>query len=119
MANVSRGLKHKRKLRRQANLMLRAARASRKDSLKYFSLFMTVLAQRGGEMVVTKGTIDQVEEKLGRLSFEIVKSENGMEFTLRLVEAPEPNPAKTVPEVTITKIADDDPSGADLATGAV
>lgn len=91
MANVSRALRHKRKLRRHANQMLRAARGSRKDALKYFSLLMTVLAQKGGEIVITKGTIQQVERTLPRLSFEIVKAKDGIEeFTLRMVEAPEP-----------------------------
>jgi len=91
MANVSRALRHKRHLRRHANQMLRAAKGSRKDALKYFSLLMTVLAQKGGEIVVTKGTIEQVEAKLTRLSFEIVKDKYvPEEFTIRLVEAPEP-----------------------------
>jgi hypothetical protein len=70
--------------------MLRAAKGSRKDALKYFSLLMTVLAQKGGEIVVTKGTIEQVEKSLPRLSFEIVKNGEAGEFTLRMVEAPEP-----------------------------
>lgn len=49
-------------------------------------LLLTVLAQKGGEIVVTQGTIDQCASKLNELDFEIVDGEKRGEFIIRMLE---------------------------------
>lgn len=49
-------------------------------------LLLTVLAQKGGEVVVTQGTIDQCASKLNELDFEIVDGEKRGEFIIRMLE---------------------------------
>lgn len=49
-------------------------------------ILLSILAQKGGEVVVTAGTINQVGSKLNELGYEVVPNASGSEFTVRMLE---------------------------------
>jgi len=75
-----------RELRRRATQVVLEHEALQAQGAKTFAILLTVLAQKGGEVTVTKGTIDQVGANLARLSYQIVTSEVPGEHIIRLVE---------------------------------
>jgi hypothetical protein len=54
--------------------------------LKAYVTLLTVLAQKGGEVVVTKGIIDQINSNLPTLGYEVKPNEGGTEFVIRMLE---------------------------------
>lgn len=72
----------------------RNARAAIDTGLRSYITLLTVLAQKGGEVVVTKGTIDQVNATLPSLSYEVKPvDEKGNEFIIRMLEGSGPEGA--------------------------
>jgi hypothetical protein len=67
----------------------RRAKGSFRESTKLFALFLTVLAQKGGEVTITQGTIDQVGERLMGLGYVVVPGKNEKEFIVRITEGDE------------------------------
>jgi hypothetical protein len=79
----------KRKLRRlkRANALgNKAAIRFHGQALKNFQMLMTVLAQKGGEVTVTKGTIAQVMGKLQFLDFAVIKGATDGELIIRMLD---------------------------------
>ena len=64
----------------------RRATRSIQEGSKVYALLLTVLAQSGGEIVVTKGTIDQVGMNLLNLGYVVVGGKEENEFIVRLTE---------------------------------
>lgn len=89
-----------RSLRRRAMFSIR-------KGAEVFQAFMAVLAQKGGEVVVTKGTLDQVSENLSTLGYTITPNETHTEFTFRMTEGTVVAP-ETHGTVEITHIPDDE-----------
>lgn len=53
-----------------------------------FLVTLALLAQKGGEMIVTQGTLDQVTAKLQELDYEVVPNPATQgEFIVRLLES--------------------------------
>lgn len=63
-----------------------------------FITLLAVLAQKSGEVVITQGTVDQVNENFARLSFEVQPKKDTNEFIVKLVEMEAP--AQDTPEDT-------------------
>jgi hypothetical protein len=78
------------RVNRVSNRQLRrAALSSIQSGMRMNGVLMAVLAQSGGEVTVTKGTIDQVDAKMGRLGWTIVAGATHNEFIVRMVEGGE------------------------------
>lgn len=61
--------------------------AMRVEHNNAFLVLLTVLAQKGGEVTITQGTIDQVSENFRRLGFSVQPSpDHAGEFVVRMVE---------------------------------
>lgn len=65
---------------------LRNAAQAEKWGLKAYMALLAVLAQRGGEVTVTAGTIKQIEGNFANLSYKMIPSPVSGEFIVRLVE---------------------------------
>lgn len=65
---------------------MRRAAASIQAGLRAEQILLAVLAQKGGEVVVTKGTVNQVGMKWASLGYEVVPNAEGTEFTVRMLE---------------------------------
>ena len=97
MPSASRNANRKRRQRRNITLLTRGLRAEALDKTKALIHLMSVLAQKGGEVTVTKGTIDQVIHDLKKLSYSVDKGEAENEFIFRLQVATEmPEASKEV-----------------------
>src|SRR5258707_603370 len=97
-------------IRRRANVKsqlaslktLTAERTIRK-SAEVFAIFLAVLAQSGGEVTVTKGTLEQVGQNLVRLGYTVVPGKDENEFVVRMLEGESGPDVATVPETpTVT-----------------
>lgn len=54
---------------------------------KAYSILLTVLAQKGGEVVITEGTIAQVNRSFNTLDFEVVPNKDTPgEYVVRLLD---------------------------------
>lgn len=69
-----------RAVRRQADVAIR-------EGANVFMALLAVLAQKGGEVVVTKGTAQQVAANIRNLSYVLEAGETEAEFKVRLLEA--------------------------------
>lgn len=52
---------------------------------KVHVILLAILAQKGGEITVTQGTLDQVEKEFAELDYQIVPAGKG-EYLIRLLE---------------------------------
>ncbi len=78
------------KVRRNASRKVRQAGLAVAAGQQSFALLMAVLSQSGGEVTITKGTIDQVGENLPRLGYALVKGAAENEVIVRIVEQETP-----------------------------
>src|ERR1700680_1939422 len=96
------GRSHRRyiaKIRHDTNKLRRRARYSIAQGAQQYVLLMAILAQHGGEVVVTKGTIEQVGANLPNLGYTMVKGAAENEFIVRLLEG---QPEHQVPALVYT-----------------
>ena len=54
---------------------------------KAFATLMAVLAQHGGEVTVTVGTLEQVNAEYAHLGFEVVPTAEGKEFVVKMTHS--------------------------------
>ena len=66
--------------------MRRRAQAAINAGTEAILVLLACLAQKGGEIVVTQGTLDQCARNLENLDFEIKGGVNPNEFIVRLLE---------------------------------
>jgi hypothetical protein len=83
MNNASIPVRHKKISNRQAR---RNAQIAIEYGMKSGLILLAVLAQHGGDVTVTQGTIDQVTSRLDTLRWEIVPGKVKNEFTVRMIE---------------------------------
>jgi hypothetical protein len=101
--------------RRRNNELRRQLRRIATSGQQAYATLLAVLAQKGGEVTVTKGTIDQVTENYKRLGFVVENSkEHDNEFIVRLTEAPDPE--AYVPEAPLED-SEEDPRTLDEIVG--
>ncbi len=88
--------KHTRKVRRiNADLRRQVRRMSHLGRSAYATL-LAVLAQHGGEVTITQGTLEQVNENFRNLSFAVSqKKDIPNEFTVRMVVEEEATAVET------------------------
>lgn len=83
-----------RQLRRQANELRRQLRRTATNGRNAYATLLAVLAQHAGEVVITKGTLDNVNDKFDKLGFIVVtEKDRPNEFIIRLVEGQDETPA--------------------------
>jgi hypothetical protein len=85
MASTSNHKREKGRLKRETTRLTRALQTEHINTYKLFSTLMMVLAQKGGEVTVTKGTAEQVFGSMNRLSYVVEQSANENEFVIRQV----------------------------------
>jgi hypothetical protein len=99
------GPRHSARVKKVSNReLMRRAEYSIREGGKQYALLLAVLAQSGGEVTVTQGTIDQVGMNLPNLGYVVVGGKAEKEFIVRLTEghedAPEsPTSHEEAPEV--------------------
>lgn len=91
---------------------MRRAAASIQAGLRAEQILLAVLAQKGGEVVVTQGTINQVGMKLASLGYEIVPNAEGTEFTVRMLEGDVPDSPVHATNLDPVSVIVDDPTPA-------
>ena len=101
MAQDSRNLRKKRRIRRNMSLLTRSNIQLDAELGKTYTLLLAVLAQNGGEITVTKSTMQQVIEHIKELSWQTSSGANENEFVVRMVTkvAEEPAPVGYVEHV--------------------
>ena len=82
------GPRHYGSIKRKSNRQyIREAKFAVKEGARVFAALLAVLAQHGGEITVTQGTIDQVGQNFSALGYVIVPSPMTKgEFLVRLTE---------------------------------
>src|SRR6266851_4932997 len=110
MARDSRSVRRKRRLRRNVSLMTRALEQSQAGFQKAVTGLLFVLAQSGGEVSITKGTMEQVVAKIQTLGWWIDKGANENEFIVRLIDQDAVNPAQDAPGTPIASSVDPTPA---------
>ncbi len=74
-------------MKRTNSLLKKSLSRASQEQAKAFTILCAVLAQRGGSVMVTKGTLDQAAQNLSRLSYQVEKGEAEGEFIVKVVEA--------------------------------
>lgn len=114
MAADSRNVKHKRRQRRNISLLTRELRRVQQAHVKAMATLFAILAQKG-DVTITKGTIDQVVDKLTQLQYKTAPGALDGEYVISLVEAtpegdaaaPSAPSAPSKGGLTITRLPDD------------
>jgi len=83
MAQASRNKRKQQRDKRNATTLRRALQRETMNHYKLFSTFMMVLAQKGGEVTITKGTAEQVLAELSRLAYVVEPGATENEFIIR------------------------------------
>ncbi len=107
MPTASRNERKKRRMKRTNSLLKKQIRNQQEAFQRYAAytqqmhlIFMTVLGQSGGEIRITKGTIEQAQLNLQNLSYSVTPTENtdvdgvsapSNEYVVRLVTQEEPS----------------------------
>lgn len=101
----------KRKSNRQ---YIREAQFAVKEGARVFAVLLAVLAQKGGDVTITQGTLDQVGQNLSTMGYAIVPGATKGEFIVRLTEGREvtPTPAPDASTATGTLPASAEPESA-------
>lgn len=109
MATASRNEKRKRRLRRNVSIYRRALEQTETQRQSIIVTLLAVLAQKGGEITITKGTINQVIENIKSLGFSTTPGATDGEYVVRMTtkEDADAHTAIPTPEDTV----DDCPSG--------
>jgi len=78
----------KQSVRRQIRerILRREAKAAINAGARAVVVLLTVLAQRGGEVTITQGTLDQCTQNLNHMDFGIFPGATEGEFIVRLLE---------------------------------
>lgn len=86
MATASRNERKKRRQKRTNSLLKQSLKQTYQAHANALVTLFAVLAQRGGSVMVTKGTLEQASQNLNRLSYQVDKGDNEGEFIVRVVE---------------------------------
>ena len=91
MGQDSQAVRKRRRLKRTSSLVSRALTQTRTAYLSAAATLLSVLAQSGGEVTVTRGTMEQVSQNLQSLSWKTIQGEKPNEFIVRMESAAEPH----------------------------
>lgn len=86
MAKASRNLRKQRRQKRQLSIMAHAATHQHSELLKTQMMLLAVLAQKGGEVIVTTGTMQQVLENYRGMGWTLVPGAQPNERIVRMTE---------------------------------
>jgi hypothetical protein len=101
MAKASRNERRKARIKRTNSLLKRQLGLLSQEAHKSYVYLMAVLAQSGGELKVTKGTIQQALENVRTLGYQIVAGETEQDLIIRQVVHSGPvEQSDALPEVT-------------------
>ena len=95
MSSASRNERRKRRQRRSISLLTRQSSQLRVQLQTTHIALLGVLAQLGGEVTVTKGTLAQVTRQM---SWQTVPGANAQEFIVRVIEGSSEEDIRTVVE---------------------
>lgn len=86
MAKASRNLRKQRRQKRQLSIMAHAATHQHSELLKTQMMLLAVLAQKGGEVIVTTGTMQQVLKNYRGMGWTLVPGVEPNERIVRMTE---------------------------------
>ncbi len=121
MASASRNERRKRRVKRSNSLLKRALKAYEKafqlenaQKQNVILMMAAVLAQNGGEITITQGTLNQVIENVATLGFQMEPSAVDGEFLVKLVTQEVGDGGNVVdPDDALPEVATDAPSEPD------
>ena len=87
MPTASRNERKKRRQKRTNSLLKKSLTQSYRAHAQALVTLFAVLAQRGGRIMVTEGTLKQASQNVNRLSYQVDKGDNEGEFIVQVVEA--------------------------------
>ncbi len=90
MAKLSRNARNKARTKRSLSLTRRQLRNTSGEFIKTHITLLAVLAQKGGEVVITTGTLQQVQVNMAGFNWSIGPSGVEGEFVVKLVTKEEP-----------------------------
>lgn len=109
----SRRARTARTLRRQNKLLMRDRRRVAVQGRNAFATLLAVLAQQGGDVTITQGTLDQINEHLAQMSYSVTpsKEEDGKvkEYKVTLLMGMEESADETA-DVSGTDHAEETPA---------
>lgn len=85
MAKSSRNERRKRQVKRTNSLLKRQLRGLSVEANKAYLALITILAQKGGEITVTRGTMQQAANDLLTLGFSVSPGADEQDLVIRLV----------------------------------
>lgn len=85
MPKASRNERRKRQVKRTNSLLKRQLRGLSAEANKAYLALITILAQKGGEITVTRGTMQQAANDLLTLGFSVGPGVDEQELIIRLV----------------------------------
>jgi len=83
MTQASHNQRKKQRTKRINEVLRRELQRTVLSNYKLFSTFMMVLAQKGGEVTITKGTAEQVLASMDRLAYVVEPGATDNEFIIR------------------------------------
>ena len=85
MSTTSRNQRRKSRITRTNSLLKRALRTEQQQRAHALMILFAVLAQKGGEAIITKGTLDQAVQNARHLAYELHPGSDVDELIVRLV----------------------------------
>jgi hypothetical protein len=86
MASASKAIRQKRRIRRNLSLVTRAYREEALNRVKVQTILLTILAQHGGEIVVTQDGLNSAVASLGKAQYVVEPlGDDKKAFAVRLV----------------------------------
>lgn len=99
MPKASRNERKKRRVKRTNSLLKRQLRGLSQEAHKSYVFLMAILAQKGGEVVVAKGTLVQSQQNILTLGYQVVDDlTDTTSVIVRLVTVGEPKAETTTDE---------------------
>mgnify|MGYP001591350277 CR=1 FL=1 len=96
MVTASRNLRRKRRIKRTNSLLKKSLKQSYAAHAQALVTLFAALAQRGGSIMVTEGTLKQASQNVNRLSYQVNKGDNEGEWLVQVVDA------EGIPSMTAT-----------------
>ena len=96
MPTASRNLRRKRRIKRTNSLLKRQLRGLSQEAHKSYVFLMAILAQHGGEVTITKGTLVQSQENVTKLGYQVAPDPaDDTNLIVRLVVLEQPAPQES------------------------
>lgn len=108
------GPRHYGNIKRKSNRQyIREAQFAVKEGARVFAVLLAVLAQKGGDVTITQGTLDQVGQNLSTMGYAIVPGATKGEFIVRLTEGKVVDPPGDDTALPVSRMDGTEPASAE------